>query len=187
MLNQEPELSEPQLTEKSKAAIRGYLLKLFALPAIILAILSFMLGFSIREGATSRALTQALDKIWPEIEKATQTAAAATASAEQTKIEAARTKEELQQTKALQDALQKKDALVAELAPIIKADLQKAMEAGDATPVATNGNSQTTLCPSGTYMVGLRYQIDTGGPHGITSHMWPIYRQFLKPSEAKHP
>lgn len=178
---------ESELTDKSKEAIRAYLLKLVTLPAIILSILSFMLGFSIREGATSRALTQALDKIWPEIEKATQAAAAAGASAEQTKIAAAKTMEELQQMKTLQDALQKKDALVADLAPILKGDLQKSLESAEAIPVAGQANEQTTLCPPGTYMVGVRYQIDNGGAHGITSHLFPIYRRFLTASEARKP
>jgi hypothetical protein len=189
MRDQEPELRdrEPELTLESKAAIRTYLLKLVTLPALILSILSFMLGFSIREGATSRALTQALDKIWPEIEKATQAAAAATTSAEQTKIEAARTKEDLQQTKALQDALQKKDTIIAELAPIIKGDLQKTLESGDATKFPGEANAETPLCPAGSYMVGIRYQIDKGGPHGITSHLFPIYRRFITGSDAKKP
>lgn len=54
-------------------------------------------------------------------------------------------------------------------------------------PGATDGNADTTHCPANTYMVGIRYQIDKGGPHGITSHLYPIYRRFTNPSVAKHP
>jgi hypothetical protein len=175
---------EAELTQESKAAIRGYLLKLVTAPAIVLSILSFMLGLSIREGATGQALTKALEQVTPKIQDATATAAAAAASAEQTKIAAAKTMGELQQMKTLQDALQNKDSLVADLTPIIKGDLQKALGSGQAIPVRQEGNAEE-LCPPGTYMVGVRYQIDPGGPRGITSRIIPIYRPFFTTSGSK--
>ena len=53
--------------------------------------------------------------------------------------------------------------------------------------ITPDGNTQTKHCPPGTYMVGIKFQIDSGGPHGQTSHLYPIYRRFLPSSDAKQP
>ena len=55
---------EPVLNLESREAIRGYLLKLIALPTIILTAVSFLLGFLIREGATQTAYTEAYSKAY---------------------------------------------------------------------------------------------------------------------------
>lgn len=55
---------EPTLSLESREAIRGYLLKLIALPTLILTAVSFLLGFLIREGATQNAYTQAYSKAY---------------------------------------------------------------------------------------------------------------------------
>lgn len=38
------------------------------------------------------------------------------------------------------------------------------------------GNGVSGLCPPSTYMVGARWQVDGGGPHGIMSWIGPICR-----------
>jgi len=38
------------------------------------------------------------------------------------------------------------------------------------------GNAKTSTCPQGTYMVGARFQVDHGGPHGIVSSLGPTCR-----------
>lgn len=38
------------------------------------------------------------------------------------------------------------------------------------------GNGKTPTCPPGSYMVGARFKIDSGGPHGIISDFGPTCR-----------
>ena len=40
------------------------------------------------------------------------------------------------------------------------------------------GNGKSSLCANGHYMVGIMWQIDGGGPHGIISSTQPICRTF---------
>ena len=79
--------------------------------------------------------------------------------------------------------------------PELKAKLESLQKSLEQPPVSTDaydtsakdGNANTAHCPPGTYMVGIRYQIDDGGPHGMTSHLYPIYRRFIVPAAAKQP
>jgi len=41
---------------------------------------------------------------------------------------------------------------------------------------STGGNSKSSLCPSTSYMIGVRMQSDSGGPHGIVSNVIPVCR-----------
>ena len=45
----------PELTNESKLLIQGYMLKLVAIPAVVLAIVSFLIGFFINRVATKEA------------------------------------------------------------------------------------------------------------------------------------
>lgn len=47
-----------------------------------------------------------------------------------------------------------------------------------AGPASYTGNGQSSLCPQGQYMVGARWQVDAGGPHGIMSWLGPVCRAF---------
>lgn len=40
------------------------------------------------------------------------------------------------------------------------------------------GNGVSGICPAGTYMVGARWQSDSGGPHGIISWFGPVCRSM---------
>ena len=79
--------------------------------------------------------------------------------------------------------------------PEVKAELDSLQKVLEGPPLSNDtydtsvkdGNEQSPHCPPGTYMVGVRYQIDKGGPHGWTSHIYPIYRRFLTPSVVKQP
>ena len=41
---------------------------------------------------------------------------------------------------------------------------------------SNGGNVKTDVCPEGSYMIGNRFQIDGGGPHGIVSSIYPVCR-----------
>jgi hypothetical protein len=53
---------EPRLTLQAEKAIRNYLIKLLAVPSVIVTILSFMLGFLINTGAIKKAEFDAVKK-----------------------------------------------------------------------------------------------------------------------------
>lgn|GEM_PF-6220951 len=93
-----PENKEPELTCESKEAIRGYLLRLFTLPAIAVSVLSFILGLAIREGATGRALAEATKDVLPQITSATKAASDASASAERAKLSTEKILSDAEQT-----------------------------------------------------------------------------------------
>jgi hypothetical protein len=50
------------------------------------------------------------------------------------------------------------------------------LKAGSNQNPHPGGNGQSGLCPKNTYMVGARWQVDGGGPHGIMSWFGPICR-----------
>ena len=41
---------------------------------------------------------------------------------------------------------------------------------------STGGNAKSSLCPDNSYMIGVRMQSDSGGPHGIVSTVIPVCR-----------
>ena len=49
------------------------------------------------------------------------------------------------------------------------------------------GNAVTSLCPPGSYMIGARFQIDKGGPHGIISNILPVCKPVLPPQIVRQP
>ena len=58
--------------------------------------------------------------------------------------------------------------------------LESALITASHQPYPTSaGNVQTSLCPPGAYMVAARFQIDSGGPHGIVSNIFPICKAIL--------
>jgi len=121
--------NECELTCKSKEAIRGYLLRLFTLPAIAVSVLSFLLGFAIREGAAGRALADAIKDVLPQITATAQAASDASASAERAKISAQATLSDAEQLASrlkrldeLQRALQESEKLVTTLAATLSND-----------------------------------------------------------------
>jgi len=40
------------------------------------------------------------------------------------------------------------------------------------------GNGRSATCPSGSYMVSILWQIDSGGPHGIVSNVQPVCKSL---------
>lgn len=41
---------------------------------------------------------------------------------------------------------------------------------------STGGNAKSSVCPDNSYMIGVRMQSDSGGPHGIVSTVIPVCR-----------
>ena len=39
---------------------------------------------------------------------------------------------------------------------------------------SNGGNRKTSVCSSGSYMVGMRFQIDSGNSHGVVSNLYPV-------------
>ncbi len=85
--------------------------------------------------------------------------------------------------KAENVALTKRVAELEKLVAKIPADMAAAREArvkhlasGGQTIVNNGGNGQSELCPEQYYMVGAKWQVDGGGPHGIMSWFGPICR-----------
>ena len=42
------------------------------------------------------------------------------------------------------------------------------------------GNAKSNKCPAGSFAVGVLFQIDSGGPHGIISNVQPVCRTLTK-------
>lgn len=43
---------------------------------------------------------------------------------------------------------------------------------------SNGGNAKSSLCPDKSYMIGVRFQSDSGGPHGIVSSIYPVCRSL---------
>lgn len=41
---------------------------------------------------------------------------------------------------------------------------------------SNGGNTKSSVCPEKSYMIGVRFQSDKGGPHGIVSNIFPVCR-----------
>ena len=62
-------------------------------------------------------------------------------------------------------------------------DVPKAIEAradklktGDNVVPSPVGNTVSASCPAGSFMIAIQSQLDSGGPHGITSWIQPVCR-----------
>jgi hypothetical protein len=55
-------------------------------------------------------------------------------------------------------------------------DLDKALQQGGQDVVTPGGNTPMTPCPRGSFLVAVNRQTDGGGPHGITSWLFPVCR-----------
>jgi hypothetical protein len=64
--------TESELTPPAKLAILRYLILLLAPPAIVLSVLTFLLGFFIREGAMDKALGDAKQKMLDALKETNQ-------------------------------------------------------------------------------------------------------------------
>jgi len=58
---------DPQLTLEAQKAIRAYLIKLFAIPTVLLTLISFVFGFLINRGAEQEAKLAATQKLIDEV------------------------------------------------------------------------------------------------------------------------
>jgi hypothetical protein len=45
----------------------------------------------------------------------------------------------------------------------------------------------TITVPPGTYMTGITFGLNKGGPHGIVNSVKPLYKPFLSPPEDNQP
>lgn len=52
------------------------------------------------------------------------------------------------------------------------------LNTGKDTVIQPGGNSGTAKCPPGSFLSGVNYQIDGGGPHGITSWLFAVCRNL---------
>lgn len=76
---------------------------------------------------------------------------------------------------SIKDSIAKLDSETKKSANDLVSNLKKA----GATHNAGQFNYEISQCPAGQYLVGLRQQLDSGGPHGITSWLAPICRDIL--------
>lgn len=69
-------MTEPQLNEESKGAIRKYMLSLIALPAVVVSLVSFAVGFGVRDWAAKsgevEAFRLAQDQLTGFVEKVSE-------------------------------------------------------------------------------------------------------------------
>jgi hypothetical protein len=103
---------EPELDPKTKIEVHNYLVRFITPPAVIVSILSFVLGLSINQGAQSDALKNAIIQLMPEVNKATNDANKAALSAEQAQQASDKSVAHIQE---LEQSLQKDAAFVASL------------------------------------------------------------------------
>jgi len=102
--------NEPELTREAKEAIRGYLLKMITLPGIFVTLLSFVIGYGIRDIAARGAELQASQQLSAAIANALAKSQAAEEKLKQAENVAARIQnlEELAKTFSSQEEFRNK-------------------------------------------------------------------------------
>ncbi|WP_157775419.1 hypothetical protein [Hartmannibacter diazotrophicus] len=110
----------------------------------------------------------------------------------QAQTECVTVKDCAQQMVILANALKDENAALLKRVVALEADLAKyktddaaALEArvvklrtGSNSNDFPGGNGESGVCPGGKFMVGARWQSDSGGPHGILSWFGPICRDL---------
>jgi hypothetical protein len=99
--------SESTLSHEARQAIRDYLLKLMALPAIVVALLSFVLGYFINQGAQLAGISKALDVVQTILPKLNESANSAAVASEKSKLNAANAEESVKKASADVEVLEK--------------------------------------------------------------------------------
>ncbi len=147
-------LSDAELTLEAKQAIRNYLLKLVALPALLLSILSFVLGYAFQQASTANALAEDM-KILPALVNSSSAAQSASEKANDVKSKTekvfADTTQLFDQMKKLGDfqtLLKQPENLVSDLAKKVLDDKTFKQEviaaAGVSIPHAESGRTSTS-------------------------------------------
>jgi len=113
-------MKEPELTCEAREAVRSYMMKLVAIPGVFAAILSFLLGYGIRDIAARSAELQASQ----QLSNAIASALAKSQSAEEKLKEAEALTAKIKNIEALTTALSETDVLRKTLAEQLKADGQ---------------------------------------------------------------
>lgn len=80
------------------------------------------------------------------------------------------------QIKSLQEELSSVRTFNKEYTEKRVGELDAALQKSGSDVVTPGGNSGTARCPAGSFLAGINYQIDGGGPHGITSWIFPVCR-----------
>lgn len=64
--------TEPKLTHEAKEAIRSYLLTLVTPPALILSLITFLVGYSIKDVAATKAELEVMERAMDALAQATR-------------------------------------------------------------------------------------------------------------------
>ncbi len=78
-------------------------------------------------------------------------------------------------TKRVEELEKALDKLRNDIAPAIEARVATLKGGSDFIPQPV-GNARSNTCPAGSYMVSILHQLDSGGPHGITSWLGVVCR-----------
>ena len=168
---------EPVLNLESKEAIRGYLLKLIAVPTIILAAISFLIGFLIREGATQSAYTEAYTKAYSsatqEFLRMSQSATETVETAKGAKRQVDDLLKDVKEVSKVAEALKEAKNLVEDTSkrlstdPKFVASVTAGIGTGGSTAAAGYGAGawsnvvKTARCPAGYFATGV--EVTYGG------------------------
>lgn len=132
-------MPEPQLTLEARAAVRSYLLRLLAIPTVVVAAIAFVLGFLINEAARQKAYGDAYTTASSKILELAVGAASAASDAEdakkaveETSVKLDRLVVEVEQTAArvrTAEGFQKSEEMVAQVVSLLEErdDFQQAI------------------------------------------------------------
>ncbi|WP_417307925.1 hypothetical protein [Devosia sp.] len=79
-----------------------------------------------------------------------------------------------------QEAVQEGDVLriVEDRIPSAANQVIQTIADGQERIPSPQGNGKSATCPAGSYMTGMLWQVDSGGPHGIISWLGPVCKTF---------
>lgn len=126
-----PDSEKRELDPATKLDVQDYLVKFITPPAIIVAILSFVLGFIINDEAKNQALTNAMDQITPKMIDAINSAQQASTKAQNASEEVTKSlariqdsEKQLNSSVAFQNASDSKEELANKVAEIVRRDTE---------------------------------------------------------------